>query len=72
MAARTAALWDTDWQIYYSELMAHTGLTMEQVILWDMAMTWREMAMSQATNMQFVKKHIEKEHGGDEPWKSPE
>lgn len=71
-AARVAETWKSDWEIYLTELARLTGLTIEQALLWDMALTFRDMNVNQGKNIEFVKKHIRDEHGPDEPWKTPE
>lgn len=45
-----------------------TGLTLEQAFTFDMVLTWRDIQTSQRASVQFVRKHIEDEHKGDD-WK---
>lgn len=69
-AARTAQMWVGDWEIYLGEVSRLTGLTLEQALLWDLALTFRDMNVNQHANLAFVKKHIEEEHKPDD-WQRP-
>ena len=64
---RTGKMWDGDWGIYLKGTAERCGITLDQAILFDMAITWREVLTTQGKNIAWLKKHVEDEHG-PEPW----
>lgn len=68
-AAKVAASWDSDWGIYLPELARLTGLTLEQVMLWDMLLTWRDTNEMSRTNIAKVAEHMKRCEGEDDEWK---
>ena len=58
VAARTAAMWTSDWSIYLGELQRLTGLTLEHCLLFDMMCTFRDINSAQHKNMEIVAKHL--------------
>lgn len=66
---RLVRAWETDWKIIVTGVVEQTGLTVEQVIMWEMMMSWNDMIRHQRAHMRWMRGWLE-QHGEDgEEWR---